>query len=914
LTESNNSMEAGMLIQTKLLIPRVVTELVERPHLIDRLNHGLKRDVTLISAPAGYGKSTLAAAWLKQLSRPTAWISLDEQDNELAHFLTYLIGAIHSIYPQTCVKTASLLKAAELPPVDYLATSLINELTTVPQFLSTTASQTGLILVLDDYHVLNNPSVHNFMSKLIAYQPPGLNLVLICRKDPTHLPLVKLRAGRKLLEIRLKGLRFDLNETQTFLRQIAGLTLPDEVITILAKKTEGWVLGLHLASLSLRNKMNPTAFVQALQGTDRYMMEFFLDEVLASQPVAIQNFLLKTSILGRFCGPLCEIVTDLDDPTCNGQAYLEWLEQINLFVISLDNEAKWYRFHHLFRDLLFHKLMREYTVEEVNDLHRRASRWLADLGDLETAISHALQADDPEMAARIIEDRRQELMLRENWPLLSRLLHSLPQPIISQRPVLLVMKAWERRTVADYSAVDSILDRAEAELKVESDLVDETVESELQGEIAWLRTCQLFYSGDFEQSIAFCHQAYEHISPERPLYAIVRQTEAFSLQGMGLIDQAKQLVQQAMESHLEQTNANLETDWYTLFAVNYLAGEWVEAERVAQNCISLFSNQQENPVLNAAFYVLGAIYYEWNDVDRALHYFGLVAKELVYDLTYQDAFFCLALCYQVSGNHEKAIQLLNEIESFIGNTRRAHLLLGLEAVKARIALMSGNNKAAILWANSVILGPPSIIRIYLNDPHLIQAQAWIAKATDDSLTKAHKKLEAMLMAAEKTHNEKRKVEAITGQALAFAAQGDQKKGLDKLKQALRLAQPQGFIRTFVDYGPALVDLLLKIQTVDSDQKLYKQQLLSAFGIKTVIGSIPVAQPLADPLTNRELEILSMLARRQAYKEIAAALIISVDTVKTHVSNIYRKLEVNRRQEAVAKARSLNLLGTLDQQL
>ena len=715
------------------------------------------------------------------------------------------------------------------------------------------------------------------------------------------------------MEIRLKDLRFDLGETQTFIERIMGLALPDEIVTTLVNRTEGWVLGLRLASLSLRDHEDPAAYVQTLQGTDRYVMEYLLDEILAHQPEAIQNFLLKTAILDRFCGSLCEAVIGLDDPTCNGQAYLEWLEQINLFVINLDHRRQWYRFHHLFQDLLLHKLKAEHPAKAIADLHRRASRWLADHGDLDMAITHALAADDIELAASIIDTCRHELVQRENWPVLSRLLNRLPPEVIAGRPALLVAKGWERRAVGDYSAVDKFLVQAEAVLAKQPGVVDEATKTELRGEIDWLRAFSAYLSGHFAQAMAHCRRIYDRLSPDRFTYALARQTNAHVLQATGHLEQARQLLRHALESGSYQQNAFPQTDWYSLFTTNYLAGEWVEAELVARHFVTLFGDQPMRPLINAAYYVLGAIYYEWNDLEKARHYFGLVTRRLVYDLTYQDGFIRLALCHQLLGQPDLARQTLDEIVAFIGTTGRAHLLLAVDAMTARIALLAGDTGAAIRWANAVELGPPAPIRIFPHEPHISQARALIAQGTAASLDQAQQNLQALRSAAAKAHNTQRMVEVLAGLALVYAAQGDQAQALNRLERALMLAQPQGFIRTFVDYGPALAELLVKLQPGDETQRLYLQQLLAAFGRKTAQAPRPAAQPLPEPLTDRELEILTMLAKRQAYKEIAAALVISPDTVKTHVSNIYKKLGVNRRAQAVTKANALKLLPTPDEQ-
>jgi len=426
MSSSNTDTKTSTLIRTKLNIPRTSGELVERPRLLDQLNQRLNRKVTLISAPAGFGKTTLAVTWLKQNDErndefdkasiyhsKVAWLSLDENDSDLGLFVGYVVAAIQTIFSDACLETNNLLQASPLPPVDYIATTLINEIVALSNNSSSPLNKAGFVLVLDDYHRLGIQSaVHKLMSKLIEYQPQSMHLILISRQDPVLLPLAQLRARREMVAIRQVDLRFNLAETGTFLRQVLGISLPDDTIAILDKWVEGWVTGLQLASLSMHDLKDPAAFVQNLKGTDRYMMEYLVDEVLSHQSKALQSFLLKTSILDRFCGPLCEAVTKINGPECDGQAHLEWLEQANVFLIPLDNQRQWYRYHHLFQDLLADKLKAEVSTAKIKELHRRASHWFAGQGYVGEAIHHALAANNIELAVNVVEANSQNLLNR----------------------------------------------------------------------------------------------------------------------------------------------------------------------------------------------------------------------------------------------------------------------------------------------------------------------------------------------------------------------------------------------------------------------------------------------------------------------------------------------------------------------
>ena len=443
----------GTLIETKLKPPHLREGYVTRPRLLTQLDRGLAQGLILISAPAGYGKTSLAADWLRQ--RPaltTAWVSLDENDNDLDVFLRYLTTAVHRAFPQErpCANTQALLNAPQSPPLETIANTLINDLTQLPH---------PLLLTLDDYHLITLPAIQQMMAALVRHLPTALRLLLITRVDPALPLLARRRVQQRLLEIRAADLRFVSAEARTILAQTTGVEVDEATAVLLEEQTEGWIIGLQLAGISLRGQQDPAAFARAFQGrSHRLIMDFLLDEVLARQPRAVMEFLLKTAVLERFCDSLCEAVVGQ-----HGQeSLLASLVHTDLFLISLDEQGIWYRYHHLFRDLLQRRLAQEWPQEEIAALHRRAGLWLADNGFTEAALRHLLAAGDVETAVTLIETQRHEILNQGNFHLLARWLALLPEEVVHQRPALLQIKAWILRWQAKFQAVPSLLQQAEA--------------------------------------------------------------------------------------------------------------------------------------------------------------------------------------------------------------------------------------------------------------------------------------------------------------------------------------------------------------------------------------------------------------------------------------------------------------------
>ncbi|HSR29381.1 MAG TPA: hypothetical protein VLY63_02375, partial [Anaerolineae bacterium] len=509
------------LIRTKLHKPQVGPDLILRPRLVKRLNQGLDRKLTLVSAPAGYGKTTLLAQWLERCDRPVGWVSLDERDNYLVVFLGYLAAAIQTVFPNACPTTLGLLQAPQIPPPDYLATMLVNEIADVSKAFN---------LVLDDYHTIHDEAVQGLLMALIRDLPEQVHLVLASRSDPPF-PLASLRVGRQMLDIRARDLCFTLDEAQALLEQTVGMALPAGIVSLLEERTEGWVVGLRLAALSMRGLPDHTAFVQSFRGTHRDLMDYLVAEVLARQPQNVQEFLLRTSILYRFCAPLCDAVLyggqrtmdarqTADDeplsfvgrPSSRSRATLDELERANLFLVPLDHERSWYRYHHLFQDSLRHKLRTQLDADELASMYKRASAWLAGNGFTEEALNHSLTAGDVEGAAQLVEDCRHDLLNREDRPTLERFLERLPEEVVRGRPTLLAGRAWVLQSRYQIAGVSPLLQEAEARLNAAAPALPESEVRSLRGEIDVLWSYVLYGHDEGQRALEHALAAMEHIS------------------------------------------------------------------------------------------------------------------------------------------------------------------------------------------------------------------------------------------------------------------------------------------------------------------------------------------------------------------------------------------------------------------
>jgi LuxR family transcriptional regulator, maltose regulon positive regulatory protein len=922
------------ILATKLYIPPPRLKAVLRPRLIERLNEGLHRKLTLISAPAGFGKTTLVAEWIADcrlqiadyedpnlqstiynLQSPrVAWLSLDEGDNDSARFLAYLVAALQTIAANIGVGVLSVLQAPQPPPIEAILTTLLNEITTIPD---------NFVLVLDDYHVLDAKPVDQALTFLLEHQPSQMHLVIATREDP-QLPLARLRARGQLTELRAADLRFTLAEAAGFLNQVMSLNLSSEDIAALETRTEGWIAGLQLAAISMQEHQDATSFIKSFTGSHHFVLDYLVEEVLQLQSESVQRFLLSTSILDRLCGPLCDAVLGIGSwglgdgsfsatiphpatsiPQAYSQKILEQIEHANLFIVPLDNERRWYRYHHLFADLLRQRLHQSIlsSTDEVAELHRRASIWYEDNQLEAEAFHHAVAANDIERAARLVEGKGMPLFFRGVVAPVLKWLESLPATALNARPSLWVMYASALLFASQMTGVEQKLQAAEAALQG-VDLDDKT--RDLIGHIASIRATLAVTQHQLETIITQSRRALEYLhSNNLPVRTATIWTLGYAYHLQGDRAAARQAYTEAI--------AISQAIGHTIITIMATIGLGNMQE--AENQLHLAAESYRRvlqlmsdpplPVACEAHLGLARISYEWNDVDAAQQH-GQQSLQLARQLENTDrAAACevfLARLKLAQGDVASAAAMLAKTGQFVRQRNFVYRIPDVAAAQVLMLLHRGDLAEAAQLAQAHAL-PISQARV-----HLAQGDTSTALAALELLRRQ--------IEAKDWQDERLKVMLL--QALALHAHGDMDKALQMLADVLALAEPGGFIRLFVDEGLPMAKLLSEAAAHRMIPD-YTAKLLAAFprtedrGSRTELAESlqPVLSPqsssLVEPLSQRELEVLQLIAQGLSNREIGERLFLALDTVKGHNRRIYDKLQVQRRTEAVARARELDLL-------
>jgi len=863
---------------------------VSRPRLLERLNEGLHRKLILISAPAGFGKTTLVSQWLAGGARPAAWLSLDEGENDLTRFLTYLVAAVQTLAATIGAGVVSALLSPQPPPPASILTALLNDLTT-------TSDQ--FVLVLDDYHLLDAKAVDQALTYLVEHLPPQMHLVIVTREDP-QLPLARLRARGHLTEVRAVDLRFTPSEAAAFLNQVMGLTLSAEDIAALERRTEGWIAGLQFAALSLQGQPDATSFIRSFTGSHHFVLDYLVEEVLGQQPERIQTFLLRTSILDRLCGPLCDAV--LLDASASGQATLEYLEHANLFIIPLDNERCWYRYHQLFADLLrqrLHQSIASSTGDEgksIAELHIRASQWYED-HDLELeAFHHAAAAHDVERAERLMEGEGIPLHFRGAVAPVLHWLESLPKAVLDTRPSLWVRYASLLLVNGQTTGVEEKLQAAEAALQGSE---PDDMTRDLVGQIAADRATLALTQYEAETMLAQSRRALEYLHPDN---LAVRATAHWTLGVAYFLQGDRARARRAYTETIALSQAAGES--FTTILATLGLGNIQEADNQLSLAAETYRRvlqllgDQPLPLASEAHLALARICYEWNDLEAALAH-GRQSLQLArqFDRAIDRFVLCevlLARLQLAQGDVAGAAALLAEA----GQSARQHNFVDRlpEVAAAQVLLLLGQgNLAAAAHLAQMHELPISQARV-----HLAQGDPSAALAM---LSSWREQVEARGW-----QDERLKVMVL--QAVALRAHGEQDQAVHLLCDALSLAEPGGFIRLFVDEGRPMAHLLSEAAAIGLMPD-YIGKLLSvceAEQQKSENNSYPPpAQPLIEPLSQRELEVLHLMAQGLSNQEMSERLFLALSTVKGHNRNIFGKLQVQRRTEAVARARELGLL-------
>ncbi|WP_010491792.1 LuxR C-terminal-related transcriptional regulator [Paenibacillus elgii] len=886
------------IVSTKLYIPHPRAKAVSRPRLIERLHEGMHRKLTLISASAGCGKTTLVSEWLAGCPQPAAWLSLEEADRDPARFLTYLFAALQTIGIHSGESVMGRLQAPGTLPMETILTALLNKITAIPDHF---------ILVLDDYHVINSKPIDNAIGFLLERMPVQMHLVIITREDP-DLPLARLRVRDQLTEVRTADLRFTSSEAAEFLGRVMDLSLSQEDVAVLESRTEGWIAGLQLAALSMQGHKDAASLIRAFTGSHHFVLDYLVEEVLQQQSASLQAFLLRTSILDRLCGSLCDAVLGGGaDALLSGQETLEDLERANLFIVPLDNERRWYRYHHLFADLLRQRLYQT-TVgsskgeekRDVEELHLRASEWYEDHGLELEAFYHAAAAHDVERAVRLIEGEGMPLLFRGAVAPVLNWLDSMPKEELDARPVLSVMHASALLMLGQSADVERKLQTAEKGLQGASQDDDKT-RRDLKGHIAAIRATLAASTHQADAIIAESRRALEYLHPDNlPVRTATTWTLGYACQLQGDRAAASHAYTQALS--ISRTIGHyMITMMATLGLGNIqeLDNQLYVAAETYRHALQL-AGDPPLPVACEAHLGLARIFYEWNDLETAMHH-GQQAVQLTQQLQHTDRVVAgkvvLARLKLARGEVTEAAASLAKADHIASLQNFVKQTPHIAAAQVLVLLHQGQVGAAAHLAQKHEL-PVSQARV-----HLAQGEAFAALAL----------LEPLREQAEAKGWEDERLKITVLQAVALHAQGEKLKAVQLLVEAMTIAQSGGCIRTFVDEGIPMRKLLREAVTHEMMPE-YVGKLLDDIEAERLNGEsksgphrVLAAKSLIEPLSTRELEILQLIAQGLSNHEISERLFLALSTVKGYNRNIFDKLQVKRRTEAVARACELGLL-------
>jgi LuxR family transcriptional regulator, maltose regulon positive regulatory protein len=919
----DQSSSADPLLMTKLAVPSTRVSLVPRPRLSERLEEGLGPQLILVSAPAGFGKSTLLGTWAAELSgsgRPMAWYSLDSADNDPAQFWRYFFTAIDLLQPGSGKTALALLGSPQAPPIEAILITLLNELVDL---------STDAVLVVDDYHLIESQTIHEALTFLIDHLPPRMSLVIATRMDPP-LPLPRMRARGEMTELRAADLRFTPEEAATFLNQVMGLELSAEDTAELEGRTEGWIVGLQMAALAMRDHADIPGFIAAFAGSNRHVLDYLAEEVLARQPEELQTFLLETSILDRMSAPLCNAVTGRTD----GQTALERLEQANLFVIPLDDERHWYRYHHLFVDVLRQRLRQE-RPDLVSALHRRACGWFERQGLVGEAINHALAAQDWERAVRLIESDGITVVLGRQVQTMLGWIDRVPKELARERPALCTIRALALVLFNRPDAAEASLREAERYLGGNS-TTDQA--RTILGRASVIRAAIARSSGDLERCVAMGRRALE-LLPETEFTgrAAARTNAALAYQVSGNVAPANERALEEVTASFHASGAQV----MLLRSIDFLArlrtlqGRLRAAAATYEESAQVASGRDglRGAVNSAAYYVgLGDIHREWNDLDSAESHLrrgvDLFTGTLSVDAdVVTHGYLSLARLQQARGRHADAQATLEEFADLALQRDFFSLLTARgEAALARLALVQDDLPAAVSWAEASGLSACDEPSYRREEQYLTRARVLIAQGQpgpmNSCLDDALGLLDRLFKAAEGAGRMGSVIEILALRALALQARQEWSESLPTLESALTLAEPEGYVRVFVDEGAPMAALLSEIlkrrrgprNARQRAVSVYARRLLVAFesphtNTEPAAGRAPESdRPMLDPLTAREREVLELIAEGLSNREIAARLFIATSTVKGYVHSLLRKLEADSRTKAISRARDLHLLS------
>ena len=910
-----------VLLATKLHVPRRRPGFVPRPRLVGRLEEGLARGLVLVCAPAGSGKTVLLADWARHGGRPVAWLSLDVGDNDPARFWRHVVAALGQARPGIGELAGPVLGPLEASSPDGLVMALINELAADP-------GEDEVLLVLDDYHLIDAQPVHGSLLFLLEHLPPGLRMVLASRSDPP-LPLARLRAGGQLAELRAAELRFTSDEAASLLREAIGADLPGTAVAALTARTEGWAAGLQLAGLSLRGQADTAGFVAAFSGSHRYVLDYLTGEVLDRQNPQVREFLLETSVLERLSGELCDAVTG----RAGSQAMLQDIERAGLFLVPLDEVRGWWRYHRLFADLLRARLQEE-QPGRVQALHRAAAAWSEEHDLADDAVRHALAAGDTAWAARLVERHVEELLGRSEGATLRRWLSALPAESVRDRPRLCLAQAYGAAQGFQLEALEALLDDAERAFAVSGDEPYEpslgpprgdSVLANVPAGIAFLRATLARLRGDAALAAGYNRQALAHLGEDDWfMRSFVHWNRAVTdwldgrlgpaERGLAEVLAERQAVGALFAGFLPMRV------WYDLGEVQRAQGNLDAALATCQQALDTFGESSQTALTGPAHVGLAQVLYERNELAAALDHATLgvtLCRQLAFTPALATGLAVVARIRHAHGDAAGALEAMGEADQAGLSPQVITLFNPVPSQRARLLLAQGDTAAVARWTQQRGLRPDDEPGYPQEREYLVLARVLLAQ---DRPGQALMLLDRLLAQATTGGRIGSVIEIRALQALAHQASRDEPAAMAVLVEALALSCPQGHVRVFADEGPPMGALLGRLVAAHRAKQAPARRipfsclarLVQAFdgkpnaaaALRPELGTVP---GLIEPLTGRELEVLRLLAAGKSNQRIAHDLVVALDTVKKHVTHILGKLGAANRTEAVGRARDLGLI-------
>ena len=866
--------------------------------------------LTLVSAPAGYGKSTLARQWLEHLGCRSAWLSVDSADSDLTQFLSYVVAAIRSTCPDFWADAAEILQSAALPSADDLSGIFCNEIEALAE---------PIALVLDDYHQISSSDIDDFIDTVLKHPPQNLHLIIVTRRDP-GLSIPALRARGTLCEVRMQQLEFREDETRAFIRANLADAITDDEITILHERTEGWPVALRLARLAAGEHGATTSIVNQLPNDSHAVRTYLMQEVLGKQSNEVREYLLRAAFLDRFCPELCEAVMPEGAASIPGREFVNVIRKANLFSIALDESGNWFRFHHLFQSMLHEQALTDLGSEQVRDIHMRASRWFEEHEFLADAIRHALSANSPGEAADVISRHRNMIMNNEWWHQLDIWLRLLPPKIVASRPEFQLLKARVFRTTGQNVELVQALDTAESLL--DTAVIDDGTKNQLYGSLASMRCYQLYAQSDGEAAARASRRALELLPPEDMAergFAMILLGAALQMTGdvKGAINNIYSAISEASE-RVEDRPTYMTRLLAALCYIYWMNADLKELGPVANDAERLSRHADLWEVLSVALHFTASCHYHQNrlstvedDLRDLLRKKAIASPEL-----YAHSLIILALAQEALGKSDDALKTSRTLRDLAFRTHNPFMIGLSEALAAELSIRQGRMADALQWASQYEPEPLVPVHSFFAPP-LCLAKILILDDTTVSRERAQVLLPRLEDYFTGIHNKRFLIETLALRALLSNKTGETAHAVEQLGSAVSLAQPGGFIRLFVDIGPELVPLLNRLE-IKGEKLQYVGRILAAFGSEgggtdaaqadaTARVTINDVSGLPEPLSRRENEVLGLLAARMTNKEIGERLFISTATVKRHAHNIYAKLNVKGRREAVTKGVGLGLI-------